>query len=162
MASVLVQVADAIRHELTLGTSFVLAIDPQRSYADWDEELTEEAVLRVDVVPVRVATSELDARGQLNYGCEVDIGIRYRFPQEERQQLNGRVAVGAVDNLVELVEQIHEYFVDEDNSGRRLAQYTSAVWQSTDIRASYVRDMLRQLGQFVGIVRVTYEAQKAT
>jgi hypothetical protein len=156
MASVLVTVAEAVKDELALG-SFVRTIAPERSYADWDEELTDAGLLHVDVVPVRVADTQLAARGELQYSCEVDIGVRYRFSQEEREQYSGRVSVAEVDALVDLVEQFHEYFTDADNAGRRLSTYTAATWQATDIRASYSRDMLRTLGQFTGVVRVTYE-----
>lgn len=160
MGAVLVDVCEAVKDELELG-SFVFAIEPERSYADWDEKLEDLDDLRVDVVPVGVRLTQLDARGELIYQCEIDVGVRKRFSADDHDDATGRIERSEIDDLVLLVEQMHEYFVDADNNGRRLTNYAAAVWQECSIRASYVREHLRELQQFTGIIRVTYEATKA-
>lgn len=159
MASVLVSVADGIVSELEAG-SFVVSISPERSYGEWEEDLTDLDTLHVDVVPVSTETV-LSARRRLAYTCTVDIAVRQRFGVEDQQQSTGRVKRADVDQLVELVEQINEYMIDPDNSGRRLASYTAAAWKESEIRAAYVRDHLRGWRQFTGIVRAVYEVDKS-
>ncbi len=157
MGAVLVDVAEAVKAELETG-SFTLAITPERSYADWEDELESDEAgrIRCDVVPVQIARSELDARGELVYMAETDIGIRRRFDNDAASWTHGRVQLGDVDQLCQLVEQIHEFFAE--NNGRRLSTLTGATWEASEIRASYVRDHLREWRQFTGIVRVTYRA----
>lgn len=156
MAAVLVDVADAVKDELASITGLVLAIDPERSYADWDEQLEDLSTLRVDVVPVNVGETELDSRGESRFLCHVDIGVRYRFAPEERES-TGRITVSEIDDLLLLLQQFHDHFVN-NGEGRRLTSYTAAAWTETNVRTWYVREHLREMGQYTGIVRVTYEA----
>lgn len=156
MGAVLVDVAEAVKDELASITGLVLAITPERSYADWDEKLEDLSTLRVDVVPVNVGETELEARGETRFLCHTDIGIRYRFAPEERDS-NGRVTVSEIDDLLLLLEQFHDHFVN-NGEGRRLGTYLAAAWQETNVRTWYVREHLRELGQYTGILRVSYEA----
>lgn len=160
MPAVLVDVADAVKEELKLGT-FACEIFPERSYADWEMRLEDIDKTQVDVVPVGVRRTELDARQTLLYLCDVDVGVRRRFSGDDTDDYTGRVELSEVDTLVLLVEQLHEYMTDADNNGRRLTEYTSAVWQECDIRSSFVRDHLREMRQFTGIIRVSYEVSKS-
>ena len=96
------------------------------------------------------------ARGETRFLCHTDIGIRYRFAPEERDS-NGRVTVSEIDDLLLLLEQFHDHFVN-NGEGRRLGTYLAAAWQETNVRTWYVREHLRELGQYTGILRVSYEA----
>lgn len=157
MTAVLVSVADAIVSELLLITGLVREIEPERSYADWDEKLEQLNELHVDVVPVPSTTeTDLDGRGATRYQCDVDIGVRYRFDAEERNA-DGRISVEEIDELIELLQQFHDHFTN-NGEGRRLTGFAGAVWQETKVRTWYVREHLRELAQYTGIIRVTYEA----
>ena len=160
MGAVLVDVAEAVKDELALGTH-LFAIEPERSYADWDMRLEDLDTVRVDVVPVGVRETRLEARGELVYLCDVDIGVRKRFGADDHDDPTGRIELSEIDDLIQLVEQLHEYMVDADNNGRRLTNYAAAAWQECSIRASYIREHLREMQQFTGILRVTYDAAKA-
>lgn len=159
MPSVMAQVADAVVGELN-DAKLSIDITPERSYAEWDEELTELNTLRVDVVPVGLASAELSARNVIGYDVDVDIGIRYRFGPADTEAGDGRIAIDEIDALVLLVEEIVEYLSDSDNSERRLSDYTSASLAAMQVRATYVREHLRTLGQFTAIIRATYSADK--
>ena len=154
MASVLVQIADAIITELQAGT-FTRDINPIRSYAEWSMELEDADTLHVDVVPVTMAT-ELGDRNSLQYLCEVDVGIRQRFSQAGTDERDGRILNTAIDPLVELAEQIGELL--SDPAERRLTDYTTATWEATNVLAPYYRDHLREMRQFTSVVRLTYRA----
>lgn len=156
MTAVLVSVADAIKGELET-PDLGIPISPERSYAEWDIELQDLGTLRVDVVPVfSPNVADMGTRGSYRYVAPVDIGIRKRFTRTEYEPSTGKLELSDVDNLVELVEAIHEHFAD----GHALAAYPSARWQESKIVASYVKKHLRELRQFTGIVRVTYAVHK--
>ena len=151
MASVLVQVADAIKTELD-GGSFVRTFGCERNYADWDDALEERDELRVDVVPFGHGAPELDSRGSTEYRCQVDVVVRYRFGQPDQNEIGG-IETARIDELVELVEQLHQHLCDP--AERRFTNYTAATWWSTDVATSYARNHLRELRQFTAILRVT-------
>ena len=86
MAAVDLEIADAVVTALEAAT-LSKSIDPIRSYAEWDEALEEFDELHVDVVPLQTGpTTELDDRGSVEYACEIDIGVRYRFGRSRRSQ----------------------------------------------------------------------------
>lgn len=160
MSAVLVEIAEAVNSELatafaasTLGAGYS-AIVPKRSYADWDDELKDMGTLHVDVVPVAYDDSSLNTHASIGYVNSVDIGIRKRFGTAN-QQSSGELIVADVDALVLLVEQVSEFFTP-----RRLTAYDSASWRETKIRATYVREHLRQCRQFTGVIRVSFDATK--
>lgn len=161
MAAVLVDLADAIATELSAAslTTFGVTFTAESSYADWHDELTDLDTLHVDVVPVRHEDSELADRGSTKYGLTVDVGFRKRFGTSSQSSSTGRITKADIDALVLMVEKAHEWFLGD--GGRQLASLPVAVWESSDIRASYVRKMLRDKRLFVGVVRVKYEVVKA-
>ena len=57
-----------------------------------------------------------------------------------------------VDGLVALVEEIHESLAAE-----RLDQFEDAIWRDASIRATYVRQHLREWGQFTAILRISFD-----
>lgn len=158
MTAVAVNVGEAVLSELEAGLAedaFVRTFTPERSYADWSLELTDDD-LHVDVVSLTPTATELEDRGRLVYTVPVDIGVRKRFTASEQESDSGRLAVFEIDGLVELVEQLHERF-----TGERMDDFDAAVWRETRIIANPSREMLMQHRQFVGIVRLTFEAEKA-
>jgi hypothetical protein len=126
-----------------------------RSYATWDQELKDQDVLHVDVVPVFDPKTELETRGDLKYTLAYDIGVRQRFGADKQDQTNGGILTAAIDPLVSFVEAINDYF-----SADRFTD-TAITWSETEFRAAYVRDQLREMRQFTGIVRLTFEATKS-
>ncbi len=132
-------------------------IEAERSYADWELGLTDAGELHVDVVAVTTEQkTELVARGaRARYTVPIDIAVRYRFGEQDQDDQSGRIDVAKIDGLVLLVEQIHEQFLPN-----RLTEFTDAVWVETKILVCPLLKHLRELRQFTGIVRVTFEAVK--
>jgi len=158
MASELVEISKAVTDDINSNVS-TFSVDfeeANRFYAgSLDEELKDLEVLHVDVVPVGYATSELDDRNHWLFRCSADIGVRKRFRYSERDQNTGRILSADADCLVDLVQEIFEFF-----SPRTLSNYTQANWHECVIRAAYSKRDIRQHGQFTGIVRVTYDVTK--
>ena len=158
MASVLVETAEAVvtaLNEAAAGT-FTQSFAAERSYADWELPLEDSAPadrVLVDVVPVPPMESELRTQGDIAYQPAVDIIVRKRLTPDNRDG-NGRLMLASVDELVEFVEQLGAFFMAEELS-------TGARWQATDVRRSHVPAHLRQSNQFTGIVRVTFDYDKA-
>lgn len=116
MAAVIVDVAEAVKEEIKLVSPISRAITPKRLYVDFDVPLEEIGQLRVDVMPKNVSRTELYARGITHYEASVTIGVRYRFGPERRTAF-GEVESSEIDNLILLVQQLHDYFVDEEMAG---------------------------------------------
>lgn len=146
--SVLVDIAEAVVAEINAAT-LTLDVEAARSY-DTDALLEDLDTLRVDVVPVRLA-GEMQDRGSLGREAVVDVAVRKRFGTTDTAE-NGLVNKSAVDELVDLVEEIDELLA----GATRLSTYTGAIWQVSEIRAPWMPDHLRQNRQFTGILRVTY------
>jgi len=142
----MIDVADAVAAELN-GHSFSQEFTATRTYADWDEELTN-SILRCDLVPVASMQTDLETRGSVSYLCSVDIGLRKKLDAGS----GGHVTAATVDDLVRLVEEVHEWTI-----GREL---DIATWDSTVLVAAFVPEHLRQMNQFTGIVRITYSVSK--
>jgi hypothetical protein len=156
----LVKVADAITAELAVaqqGGRFVdlEAFTPQRSWADWKEDLDELDSLRVDVVGLSYDECELDTRKSVSYTCTTHVGVRRWFPNSQ-VQTGGRINREKIDRLVYFIQELNEFFCDE--AGRRLATYPDAVWQATKILTTFNRKYLRDKRMFFGLLKVTYEA----
>ena len=153
---VLEKVATGVTSALA-GGSFSQTFTAERSYADWELPLDDAAAdaLRVDVVPVNNPETDLETRGQVNYKAAADIVVRKKLNVPEQDPSTGRIAIGQIDALVALVLEIHQFFL-----AARLANYDSAVWDKTEIRAAYVPKHLRQHRQFTGIVRVTFDVSR--
>lgn len=158
MAAVLIEVADALTAELRSavedGEFAGLHFDPERSYADWDEELADLDCLHVDIVPATYDETDLDTRGSVGYVVSVDVVIRKKFSQEKRQQ-NGKIDPEEIDRLVLFVEEIHEYLCKI-----RLTGYEDASWKEAMIRSAYSREHLRTMGMFLGVIRVSFDVSK--
>lgn len=148
----LVSVADAIVAELAnLVSEHVGEIEPVRSYADWAEELKDLGDFRVDVVPVGYPEEEADSRGSIGYRCAVDVGVRKKFAQADRES-SGRIKLAEIDKLVGLVQEIHTFLFN-----RRLSTYEGAAFREVKFRVVCSRKHLRDDGLFLGVVRVFYD-----
>lgn len=152
MASRAVQVADAITAAIN-AAEWALPFRAERSYADWDDELTELNRLRVDVVPKFDPSLDLDTRATNGWELAVDIGVRKRFDIDQQNQVEGRIKLAEIDKLVELVETLAEMFIPDRFTA---LDSIGAVWMNTTIPALYVRDHLRINSQFTGFVRHTF------
>src|ERR1043166_2878601 len=117
------------------------AIAAERSYVDWELELSDSGTLHIDVAAVTTEQrTELLARpAKVKFIVPVDIGVRYRFP-EDQQDANGRINLDAIDGLVQLVEQIHEAFLPN-----RLDGFNAGVWIETKILVCPLLKHLREL-----------------
>ena len=165
MPAIFADLGDAIATELaarfadsSFGAEWV-AVVPERSYADWSEELKGAAAetARVDVVPVNHDISELLSRGSVRYEIRCDIGIRKRFANAD-QETTGRIKVDEIDKLVLLVEDVYEHLCKLGLSG--MSSY-SCNWVETRIIQTFSRKMLRENRQFMGIMRTVYRIAKA-
>ena len=156
MGAVDLDIADAVVTALEAAT-LSKSIDPVRSYAEWDEALEEFDALHVDVVPLQTGpATALEARAEVDYTCEIDIGVRYRFGTSEQESTTGRVATDEIDAFKLLVQEIAEYFMTD-----RFADSPYGVWQETEIKLGWSRKHLRQMRQFFGFVRLTFSATRA-
>lgn len=163
MSAVLVQVADAVVDLLNTPDAFSQAFVAKRSYPTWKVPLTKICRLRVDVVPSSHPASELGTQGSTDWTCRLVIVLREKFGQQDRQEENedGRpISNEAIDELVLLVEEIHDYLCGE--SARRLENGDlDATWQATTVLGTYNHDHLQDNGQFTGTIQVDYRASEA-
>lgn len=145
-------------HAFLAAATLSQAIDPQRNYADWKLELKELNVLRVDVVLVSTAwQSELTARGaKLAYTVPIDIAVRYRFGQADKDDDSGELSVTKIDELMGLTAEIHELFTEQ-----RLTNFQAGVWQESRVLVAPLISALRERSQFTGINRITFRAEKS-
>lgn len=135
------------------------AFTPERSYADWANDLDELEGLRVDVVPISYDEAELEGREVVSYLCRSHVGIRKWFPRSQAEGASNRIPQVDIDRLVFFVQELNEFFCQE--SGRRLSAYPEAVWQETKIVTTYSRKYLRDNRMFFGLLRVNYSVAKA-
>lgn len=154
--SLIIDLADAIVADLK-ANDFGLVIPWERSYGDWDLKLKDSELTapRGDVVPVFNSTVGLETRGSLLYALDIDISIRRRFEPTDVDE-TGRIYRAEIDDLVSLVESVHEYFAKGSPT-------TVTNWRSGDaekIQAWYVKSHLREWNQFTGIIRLNYSASK--
>ena len=165
-AAELVQVADAITAELATAQQegvFVGLEDfsPERSYADWANDLDALDGLRVDVVPVTYEEAGLLNRTKIRYLSSVDVGVRRWFDRSKQEGSENRINRSELDRLILFVQELHEFFcLPPAGAGRRLATYDAAVWQATKIRSAYSRKHLHSHRMFLGILRVQYATSK--
>lgn len=146
---------------------FETAFSARRSYPDWDidyKDLQGFGDPVVDVVFVSGQASggdtiELDSAGSQNYQPSVDICVRYRFGASDRDSETGRLLNGPVDNLVSLVEQLHELMASERMTSLQLNDTLVADWFNANVR-TYVNQRRLREGYFEGVVRVNYSVTK--
>jgi len=153
--AVLVAAAEAVKTAFNGHVFSVTPLVAERSYADWDLALEDAGTLRADIVQAGYAKIEMATRGEIRYEPFVDVGIRKRFGEGD-QAANGRIDVADIDALVLLVEEVNEFFLGEILSDSR-----GSAWKACAIRANPVTKHLRELRQFTGILRLTFDSLKA-
>lgn len=130
---------------------FGIEFTAERSYADWKLELEELNELRVDVVPAAI-TSVPASRATLLHEVGIDIGVRKRFGMEDSEATTGRIDLEEKDRLSKFVLDIHKFL--SSHAQRQIG--TNVTWKSTELRAVYLAEHLKQYRQFTGIMRATY------
>ncbi len=167
MTAILVRVSEAIRKELESISLSQKVECLQRSYGDWEDLLEDnERGLRIDVVPNSCLPATIgEARilanrgGRLIYECNVSILLRRRFLANEHK--NGRVDVGLIDQLVEDLQTVSQFFSPKQPNfqARKLADVQEAAWSpESGIKAPYSRKLLKDPGQYSGWCSVIYNA----
>ena len=159
--AVIVEVAQALVVELT-GAGLSQSFTPELSYADWSYELPDLGTLHVDIVPAdTLADIDVEAAGE--FAVTVDVLIRQRFAIADQESSTGRIATADINALMLLVEEVwRKLRPDPGASTGRLTTPggLSAVWDPDPRRTRFVqhfvRQHLRQLGQFTGWLRFGY------
>ena len=167
MSAIPILLADAITAVLNAaegnGTFAPITFDAERSYPDWDDDFGDLKDLALDVVFVSSdgngAVAELDSVGSLETEPTIDIAIRKRFEQSDRETKDGRLKNSSVDPLVKLVEQIYELFADGRMTPLTLASGRVANWMDCVIRTHCDYAKLRQ-GYFLGVVRIRWNVSE--
>jgi hypothetical protein len=152
MASKAAQVADAITAAINAAT-WSLDFRAERSYADFDDRLTDLERIKVDVVPKFDPQIELDTRATTGWELAVDVGVRKLFTQSDIDSTSGKIKLTALDQMVQLVEDLAQFLIED-----RFTALNSigAVWMETRIPALYIRDHLREWSQFTGYIRLVF------
>ena len=138
MASKIIQVADAVTAELN-GHIFSFPFTAIRLYQPV-YALQDMKALHVSVVPRGVVSSVLD-RSRAQHDIQVDIAVQKKYASD---------ATEALDPLMELVQQIADYF-----QMRPLAEI-GAVWVRSENKPIYAPEHMQELRQFTSILTVTY------
>jgi hypothetical protein len=167
VSAIPILLADAITAVLNTadgnGTFAPITFDAKRSYPDWDEDFGDLKDLSLDVLFVSSdgngATAELDSADTLQTEPAIDIAIRKRFEQSDRETKDGRLKNDSVDPLVKLVEQIYELFAGNRETPLTLASGLIANWVDCVIRTHCDYAKLRQ-GYFLGVVRIRWNVSK--
>lgn len=170
MTAVPILLADAVTHAINIASGngyFGQPIEARRSYPDWDLEYQDLDGVNgpaIDVVFVSGQSSggdtvDLDSVSSLNYEPSVDVCIRNRFKQADRDPKDGRLMNGPVDALVGLVEKTHELLASMREQQIEIAPGQTAEWVSASVRA-YVNQRRLREGMFEGVVRINFSVTK--
>jgi hypothetical protein len=133
----------------------------RRSYADWDDDYKDLSGLAVDVVFSASSSGaiELDSVSSLRSQPTIDVAIRRRFLQSDRDESTGRLRNESVDPLVSLVEQIHELLAAERDQSFDLGDGISANWMEANV-VSWVNQRMLREGLFEGVIRIRFDVNK--
>lgn len=167
MTAVPILIADAVAAEINSAASDIGLPDgvtARRSYADWDENFEGLKTTAIDVVFAASNSSmgslvELESAGWLEYKPMIDIAIRKRFEQKDRDPSTGRILNESVDPFVTLLQDIHEHFVTRRNEVV-LDDATAANWIEGNVMSWVNQRKLRQ-GLFEGVVRIKFDYRRA-
>lgn len=158
MASVIVAIVDGVRSLLQTemdANGFVRQFTPERNYQDQPLKETD-STLHVDVVhAANEITITSETRGTIRYTVPINIGIRKRLEPKEQDSETGDLSRDDLDELTELTEQICEFFAP----AKVLSNNAVSLGPAT-ITTVAPENYLREHGQFLGIVRVTFQHSK--
>lgn len=168
--AVSVMVAEAVKERIIAGADSLTETEytVRRSYLEWDldlkglekSELSDGEMLTIDVVAHTTdQETELSSRDTNRFTVPIDIAVRRKFGENEKDKTTGRIKIKEIDRYVLLIQELHLMF-----TAKRLVQvdFPYSVWDGekggTRILANPDRDHLRELKQFTGIVRVFLRA----
>lgn len=133
-----------------------------RSYGDFKEELGTLGKLHIDLFGETYDESTLETRGSVRHRVTIAIAVRKRFDIADQSDADAgkpRIKAEEIDDLVGLTQTLHDFWLDEDN--RRLVDDEYGLtWQETNIVHNPNRKMLLENHQFMGLIRLTYDAVK--
>lgn len=154
-------VAAVINTSVTAGEFAPLEFRARRSYPDWDDEYKDLSDLAVDVVftAANSGVAELDSAASLGSEPTIDIAVRKRFLQADRDESTGRLRNESVDPLVRLIEQIHELLAEERGEAVDLGDGASANWVEANV-VSWVNQRMLREGLFEGVVRIRFAVSR--
>jgi hypothetical protein len=155
------EVASVINTAAAADQFAIADIVARRSYPDWDDEYTDLKDLSVDVVftASNSGAIELDSESSLGSQPTIDVAVRKRFLQADRDEATGRLRNESVDPLVRLVEQIHELVAAERGTPIELGDSISASWMESNV-VSWVNQRMLREGLFEGVVRIRFNVNK--
>jgi hypothetical protein len=150
-------VANAVRALLEAGSFAAVyskTVSPASNYTT--KALLEDlGTKRIDVAPFGRQMSFTNRAASIRYEHNIDIVLRYRFAASEYS--SGELSDDAVDEYVQLLEELEEYLA---RPARRRLFSASATFLRSEVILPYAADHLVE-GQYTGIFRATYE-QHAT
>lgn len=167
--AIAVQVAEAVKARIIAGADKLTQTNytVRRSYLEWDldlkgmesSELSDTEMLLIDVVAHSTQQeTELSARGKNRFTVPIDIAVRRKFGDNEKDKATGRIKIEEIDRYVLLIEELHLMFTAQSLAN----DFPYSVWDNdkggTRILANPDRDHLREMKQFTGIVRVFLRA----
>jgi hypothetical protein len=91
-----------------------------------------------------------DGTKDVRHTCAFQVIVRKRLT--DRASGTGKLTFSTVQALTECVEKIAMYFM-----GRELSTLAEASWVESKIEMTRYPKTLRELSQFTGIARITYE-----
>jgi hypothetical protein len=153
-ASTMAAIADAVLG-VVRGLDLGIEYTAERSYGDWEDELSDREAALVEVTTPREPTLDLDTRGSMAYTLDVVVTLRKRIVAEDRDGQTGRISVETLDPYTAAVETIAEAMVPD------VFANVDASWLQVASVMLYDPQLLRQTGLFMGQVIVRFEARKS-
>jgi hypothetical protein len=153
-ASTMAAIADAVLG-VVRGLDLGIEYTAERSYGDWEDELSDREAALVEVTTPREPTLDLDTRGSMAYTLDVAVTLRKRIVAEDRDGQTGRISVETLDPYTAAVETIAEAMVPD------VFANVDASWLQVASVMLYDPQLLRQTGLFMGQVIVRFEARKS-
>ncbi len=158
MASVLIQVGEALVDTLNAMNWSGITFEARLSFANVDdEELTDadDEAVQIDViVPEEFDDVAIDTKATVVRQATFDVVIRRKFRTQDNDAATGEIDLDQVKELIELGEQLSLAATFE-----RMSDAANAAWINSDHNPIYRRDHLRQLRQFTGVVAITFEIE---
>lgn len=142
MVSRISQLADAVAARLSEARlDRPMVVD--RNFSTDELKLDDADEIHVDITPIGHDESDLISRGTIGYLARLRIGVRFKFGEAD-QEGDGRLDPAAVDDMIALVEAIHETIAT--------GQFCGASWVDGSIPFVVVHQHLRDWRQFTAII----------
>lgn len=157
------EIGVALASEISGAPWDVVINTPAFSYADWDLALESMDGIYVDVVPVSTEYQVQEwSREKFRHTVPFDIAIRKKFAPDDRDSGTNRIKTESMRPLVYLWQQMFEFFQPTQNgqSGFQLVDVADSAWESTSPTAIWVRRHLHEMGQYTGLIRLTFTVDR--